>query len=233
LKNSFSDLPLIFDLDGTLADSANQIFTSLNLACEEVKVTPITKTLFFETLGLPIKSILSHLDLSASDEIRLINLFREKLQFQIEDENILFPGVEEFLKNAKRLGYPLAIATSKPTYLAKLVVANSPLVSYVDFVQGTDNFPAKPAPDVILKCLSNFSVSRGVMFGDRIEDMVSASSAGIPSIGIAQGFHTISDLVSAGAQIAFKNFFELEKVANDSDFFLQLYDYFELPDCLN
>jgi phosphoglycolate phosphatase len=170
------------------------------------------------------------LNLATSDEQELIFSFRKKLEIEILKANPLFSGVEEFLQSARDLGHPIAIATSKPTYLAKLVVMNSPLSKFIDYVQGTDDFPAKPAPDVILKCLSFFNKSQGVMFGDRIEDMLAASSAGIPSIGIAQGFHSISDLVSAGAEIAFDDFFELQKNLQDWSSSPQFHSHLKLPD---
>jgi phosphoglycolate phosphatase len=216
------NFPLIFDLDGTLVDSATQIFTALNQACAEADLEHISKDLFDQKLGLPINSIISHLKLPLTQENKLISSFRSKLKFQIEESNELFPGVEEFLQYAKYLGYPTAVATSKPTYLAKLVVRNSPLINYIDFVQGTDNFPAKPEPDVILKCLEYFDSDTATMFGDRIEDMLSANAARIISVGIAQGFHSSFDLITAGAKFVFEDFRGLMHETRNVDFLHKL-----------
>jgi phosphoglycolate phosphatase len=171
---------------------------------------------------LPINSIISHVKLPLTQENKLISSFRSKLKFQIEESNELFPGVEEFLQYAKYLGYPTAVATSKPTYLAKLVVRNSPLINYIDFVQGTDNFPAKPEPDVILKCLEYFDSDTATMFGDRIEDMLSANAARIISVGIAQGFHSSFDLITAGAKFVFEDFRGLMHETRNVDFLHKL-----------
>lgn len=223
------NLPLIFDLDGTLVDSATQIFTALNQACAEADLEYISKDLFDQKLGLPINSIISHLKLPLTQEKELVSSFRTKLKLQIEESNELFPGVEEFLQYAKYLGYPTAVATSKPTYLAKLVVRNSPLIRYIDFVQGTDNFPAKPEPDVILKCLHYFNTDRATMFGDRIEDMLSATAAKIIGVGIAQGFHTSLDLLSAGAKFSFEDFEGLMQEVRSGDLLNKLAkNYFSL-----
>lgn len=216
------DLPLIFDLDGTLVDSATQILTALNQACAEADLGHIPKDLFDQKLGLPISSIISHLELPSTQENNLISSFRTKLQDQIEKSNELFPGVEEFLQFAKDLGHPTAVATSKPTYLAKLVVRNSPLTHYIDFVQGTDNFPAKPEPDVILKCLEYFDSDIATMFGDRVEDMLSANAARIISVGIAQGFHSSFDLITAGAKFVFEDFRGLMHETRNVDFLHKL-----------
>ena len=215
---------LIFDLDGTLVDSAGQILKALDLACDESGLEHLPKHFFMRNLGLPIKSIISYLGLSLEVEEKLIQIFRNELRILIEDSNVLFDGVEEFLRDAKKLGYLMAIATSKPTYLADLVVTNSPLASYIDFTQGTDGFAAKPAPDVILKCLSHFKIDCAIMFGDRVEDMASAQSAGIYSIGIAQSFHTVNELTAGGANFAFKSFLELQSTVEIDIFLRDLVD---------
>jgi phosphoglycolate phosphatase len=215
---------LIFDLDGTLVDSAGQILKALDLACDESGLEHLPKHVFMRNLGLPIKSIISYLGLSTEVEEKLIQIFRNELRILIEDSNSLFDGVEEFLRDARELDYLMAIATSKPTYLAELVVANSPLARYIDFTQGTDGFAAKPAPDVILKCLSYFKTDCAIMFGDRVEDVASAQSAGISSIGIAQSFHTVNELTAGGANFAFKSFFELQSTVEIDIFLRDLVD---------
>ena len=209
MRTKPTEVLLIFDLDGTLVDSSGQILAALNETCRELNYSLIPEELFAKKLGLPISLIISHLNLDESKEFNFISIFRTKLQKSIEESNSLYGGVEEFLALSKTLGFNLAIATSKPTYLAKLVVAKSALFNYIDFVQGTDDFPAKPAPDVVLRCLRHFNTGSGIMFGDRVEDMDAASSAGIISIGLAQGHHTVENLVNNGARFAYRNFSEL------------------------
>ena len=203
------DTLLVFDLDGTLVDSATQILEALQVACLDFGFSPISEEQLAEKLGLPVRSIISSLNLSRTVEDEFIDYFRVVLSDRIEISNRLFDGVEDFLGKAKILGYPMAIATSKPTYIANLVVANSSLSNFIDFVQGTDGFPAKPAPDVILKCLKRFGNTKAVMMGDRIEDVLSAKAAGIPSIGIAQSYHTVNDLNQAGASLVYSSFSDL------------------------
>lgn len=200
---------MIFDLDGTLVDSGGQIFEALNQACREFGFEEIPEYLFTERLGLPIQSIIADLKIPFLLQANLIDLFRINLRARIEESNVLFDGVEDFLKLAKKFGFSISIATSKPTYLAKLVVKNSALTKYVDFIQGTDGFPAKPSPDVILKCLQEFNPTSAIMLGDRIEDIMAANACGIASVGVAQSHHTVKDLVDSGAKLAFQNFFEL------------------------
>ena len=123
LKSNPSVEILIFDLDGTLVDSSSQILDALNEACSEADCRLISKELFATLLGLPINSIIAHLDLDSVSELKLITSFRTKLKNSINESNTLYEGVEDFLELSKALGFHLAIATSKPTYLAELVLS--------------------------------------------------------------------------------------------------------------
>jgi phosphoglycolate phosphatase len=146
------------------------------------------------------------LNLGSFSKEDFIQSFRMKLELVIKQSNTLFRGVEPFLEIVKSNRIQIAIATSKPTHLAKLVVNNSPLLKYVDFVQGTDNFPSKPNAEVIFRCLNFFDTRNALMFGDRVEDIHAAQSANIPAIGIAQGAHKEIQLLDAGAYLTFDNF---------------------------
>jgi phosphoglycolate phosphatase len=100
----------------------------------------------------------------------------------------------------------LAVATSKPTNIATEVVDNSLLRDYEFHVQGTDGFPPKPNPEVIIRVLRHYPSIPSFMIGDRTEDIYSAQCAGIPAIGIASSAHSKSDLRDAGAKLAFESF---------------------------
>jgi phosphoglycolate phosphatase len=204
----------IFDLDGTLVDSEKQIQNCLDKARVILGYgsSPIDQIRM--RLGLPIKDLVSDLDLKASELAELVALFRSYLILEIEKENVVYEGVADFLKELKMFGYSVAIATSKPTYLAKLVIQNSTLTPLVDHVQGTEGFPHKPAPDVILRCMSALNIDRAIMFGDRKEDMQAAINSGILGIGIAQSIHSTSDLISAGATFVFDKFADVNGELN-------------------
>jgi phosphoglycolate phosphatase len=90
--------------------------------------------------------------------------------------------------------------------MATNVIENSPLAGLVDFIQGTDDFPAKPNPEVIIRCLQRFPGLKTVMIGDRAEDILAAKSAGVQAIGIAQSAHSPEILLSAGATWALSKF---------------------------
>ena len=104
---------------------------------------------------------------------------------------------------AKEMNVTLAIATSKPTYLAKLVVQHSGLINFIDFVQGTDGFPPKPNPEILARIQTYALGEVVVMIGDRVEDIQAAQRASIKSVGIAQSAHSIKVLSEAGADYTY------------------------------
>lgn len=196
----------IFDLDGTLVDSAFQIGQCINKARIEKGYPELTSQQVFELVGVPIENFLVDLEIDDKKRADIVLRFRELLKQEVITNNQIFDGVEKFLSLTKQKNYAVGIATSKPTLLSELVVTNSVLRKYVDVVQGTEGFPAKPDPEVIIRCASKLGSKNLVMFGDRAEDMLAARSAGCSAIGIHQTFHGKNELKGAGASLVFSDF---------------------------
>lgn len=199
----------IFDLDGTLVDSVGQIGFILNSTRAEFGYEVLPQSYYEESLGLPLESLVSDLVITATKKSMLIKKFRENLLTEIKKaDNTLFDGVVDTLSLLSKQQVNLAIATSKPTRIAREVYLHSELSEFEIFIQGTDGFPPKPSPDVIHAVLASFEGVKAVMIGDRMEDMAAAVNAGIPSIGIASSAHTQIDLKNAGAQLTFERFLD-------------------------
>jgi phosphoglycolate phosphatase len=214
---------VIFDLDGTLVDSLDQISRCMNQARSYFGYVQLSIEKYREILGQPVQQMIGDLELDIDSQNELIFEFRRILMLDIKVHNTLFPGVRELLDRISKDGFKLAIATTKPSYIAKLVVENSILSHFDFYVQGTDGFPAKPNPDVILKCLQYFHDPEAVMVGDRVEDVLAARAAGIPSIGITSSGHSMKQLNDAGARRVFKSmqdfFQEVDSLRNPIGFF--------------
>jgi len=197
----------IFDLDGTLVDSVEQISISLNRARQEFGYPTQPISYYQRLIGLPIDELLSDLELSKIDFVNIVRHFRKYLLLDIQSgNNLVFPGVLSVLALFTDIQIGLAVATSKPTNIATEVVDHSLLRDYEFHVQGTDGFPPKPNPEVIIRVLRHYPSIPSFMIGDRTEDIYSAQSAGIPAIGIASSAHSESDLRDAGAKLAFESF---------------------------
>lgn len=196
----------IFDLDGTLVNSENQIHEAILKTSRLMKLDEISSAQIHETLGLPLQAILQPLNLEPWKLAEFTRRFRELLSEEIKRGNQLFPGAINFLELVKAHNFVIGIATSKPTQLANLVVKHSDLKTFIDHTQGTDDFLPKPNPSVIIESMRSLKVNTAVMIGDRREDIQAAMAANIPGIGLAHSFHQQKELISSGASLAYGSF---------------------------
>ena len=200
-----------FDLDGTLVDSSEQIQNCLQRTCLELLGLDIQSDLVFKNLGQPLEKILSKLNLNEKVISEVVTNFRINLQKDILKGNRVFPGALNVIESLVNKNYKIAVATSKPSFLAQSVVENSSLSGLISCVQGTDNFPPKPNTEVLFRLEKKLNGKLLVMFGDRAEDMQAAKTFGVLAIGVANSAHSMSDLISAGADYAFDSFDQLHK----------------------
>ena len=204
-----ADQVVLFDLDGTLVDSVEQISRTLNQARSDFGFSPQPQSFYENLVGLPVSELLS--DLTVSSEIldELVAHFRKLLVLDIQRGSVvIFPGVIELFQLLESRRIDLAVATSKPTAIAQEVIRCSNLSQFVIHVQGTDSFLPKPDPEVILRVLAKFDGKPSFMVGDRTEDVMAAKRAGIAGVGIAASAHSEEELKNAGAKATFKSFMD-------------------------
>ena len=209
----------LFDLDGTLVDSANQIFEAVDLARVELKYASAPDKFIYSKIGLPAKDLFEDLDLSESELSNAVKLFRYNLSRIKLSKDDLFSGVLDILELLTQKGIKLGVATNKPTALAIQSLSDSGIHNYFDFVVGADNHPPKPDPAIILKCLDLMLIEpdEAVMIGDRIEDVLAAKAAKVLPIGIAQGAHSEEHLMNSGADRTFQNISLLYQKINEGE----------------
>lgn len=209
----------LFDLDGTLVDSANQIFEAVDLARTELKYTSAPDRFIYSKIGLPAKDLFEDLDLSESELSNAVKLFRYNLSRIKLSKDDLFSGVLDILELLTQKGIKLGVATNKPTALAIQSLSDSGIHNYFDFVFGADNHPPKPDPAIILKCLDLMLIEphKAVMIGDRIEDVLAAKAAKVLAIGIAQGAHSEDHLMNSGADRTFQSILQLYQKINEGE----------------
>lgn len=199
----------IFDLDGTLFDSASQIYRALCATRIEQGMPSISFDEVSKLIGLRAEELFATVELNPKELSDAVSLFRNNLETEISRENLAYPDSQRLLSQVKELGFSVGVATSKPDRLAKIVVSNSDLNNHVTHIQGTDGFPPKPNPEVVIRCMSALGVTRGFMVGDRVEDVVAGNSAGLLSIGVAQSHFAEEELRIAGAFETFGSIAEL------------------------
>lgn len=195
-----------FDLDGTLLDSASSIVTGV-MACWEACGFPLPDPeQVRRIIGLPWEESIEQLLPGAGEaEFTQIRAYYDAVargeRSRPAREESLFPGVLPMLDAVEQSGYLLAIITSRSGgRLIELLESQGIRDRFVS-LKTTDNGPGKPNPHLMMQTLSETGVDRAdaVMIGDTTFDILMASNAGTPSIGVTWGVHESHELRDAGA----------------------------------
>lgn len=195
---------VLFDLDGTIVDSAPGITSTLAAT--------------FEALGLPVPSpaeLLTYVGPPLLDSFRELAGFDEALSQRALDiyrgiylehgvyDASAYPGIHRVLRAVRDAGLPLSLATSKPERPARHVLEHFDLIRYFDELTGASADETRSAKeDVIAEALRRLSadgadLTRTIMVGDRIHDIEGARANGIPTVYVTWGYGSPAE--SAGA----------------------------------
>jgi phosphoglycolate phosphatase len=190
----------IFDLDGTLVDSATEIHAAACATCSEFDLKLPSLSYIQRSTGRhPSEFFIEH---GAKDDeltTECVAFFRRHLVQNGGDPRLVMPGVDDLLRNLTQVGVLISCATTKPTSLAVELLGRYKLKQYFWHIQGTDSsMSCKPAPDVVEACLKNAQGLSALMVGDTVLDIQAARAAGIDSAAVASGADTFERLGQAG-----------------------------------
>ena len=128
---------ILFDLDGTLTDSAPGILNSVRYACRKFGLPIPGEETLRRFLGPPlIASFRELMGLDAADADRAVSAFREYFPTKGLFENEVYPGVPALLADLKAAGKTVILATSKPEAFARRIMEHFDLARYCDFICG-------------------------------------------------------------------------------------------------
>jgi phosphoglycolate phosphatase len=196
---------LVFDLDGTLADTSQDLASSVNatLSHFRLQTLPIETIAGFVGNGTPMlirRSLAAVLGKTPEeiDEPFLAPYHAFFLEYYLQhalDFTRLYPGARESLEALYRLAqtgrWSMAVLTNKPERPSREILAGLGVASYFTRIFGGDSFPAKkPDPTGIFQLMIETKVmpEQTVMIGDSRVDMQTARNAGVWSLGCAFGF---------------------------------------------
>lgn len=183
---------LIFDFDGTLADTSALIIGTMQKTIEEMGLPKRTDNAIKATIGLRLDKIPTALwpDLLIDKDL-YAEIYRKN--FQILKETIpvkLFPGVKNILRLLKDDGYGLSIATSRTLHSLTDLTNQLGIKEYFSYLLGGDNVVSgKPDPESIYKILQDtgWKYSETMMVGDMKVDIQMGKNAGIKTCGVTYG----------------------------------------------
>jgi phosphoglycolate phosphatase len=188
---------ILFDLDGTLSDSARGILGSLGHAFAVHGLPAMDETAARTVLGPPFYESLPPL-IGDVPLTSIIATYREHYQAQGMFDTTVFPGVGELIESLHASGCRLAIATSKPEHYTTPIVEHLGLADYFeviggDALDGSRGTKALVIADV-LRRLGHPGPADVVMIGDRRHDVEGARAHGIDTIGVRWGYALAGEL---------------------------------------
>jgi phosphoglycolate phosphatase len=194
---------VMFDLDGTLVETAPEIADAVNDTLRRFDLPEVaqqqvndwighgTRTLLIQALAFAGKTDVAAV--SASDSLTLIAAeFDNNYQRRCGTRSRLYPQVSETLAALRRQGVKLAVVTNKESRYTRTVLDAHQLAPLLDCVVSGDSLPTKkPDPAGIQSCLAQFAVSphRALFVGDSSIDVATARNAGVAVWALPYGYN--------------------------------------------
>lgn len=186
----------VFDLDGTLIDSAGGIRRALNLLLRDLDLEPLTLDEVRARVGDGAAQLLQRaFELrghASPDIVADVRRFIEHYSTDPVAHTQLYPGVAETLRELHGHGITLTMCTNKPLQISQAIIAKLDIARYFSAVLGSDSRPyRKPDPRILQDLLQQFSVrpEHAVLVGDSEVDAATAQAAGVPFVLVTFGYH--------------------------------------------
>lgn len=192
---------ILFDLDGTLADSGDGIINCATLALEYFGLPVPDRKTMRTFVGPPLFKTFVKFGVPADQTDKAIEIYRSRYTTIGLFESAPYPGIAELLQTLKSHGHTLLVATSKPEAMSVQILEKFSLAQYFDRICGASLDRSRICKeDVIAYLLEHNPHSENmVMVGDTHYDVIGAAAHGIPTIGVSWGYGKVEDMIAAGA----------------------------------
>lgn len=192
---------LVFDLDGTLIDSLPDIVESFRAAFHACGMEAPDDAAVRRLIGKPLEEMYGLFTDDPGRVAALTRAYRRIYPRRFTQATRPFPGVVPMLGELRGRGWRLAVATTKRSEMATRLVEALGLDDHLDHVQGTDDFPHKPAPDVVWRALAALGSEGSWMIGDTVSDLQAGRAAGLRTFGVTWGTHSRGRLAEADPDV--------------------------------
>ncbi len=208
---------LIFDLDGTLVDTAPDLLEATNVVMASQGLPLIPPETLRHMVGFGARSLIEQAMEAVAHPLGpealspLVDIFMAHYHDHIADSSVLFPGVAQTLAALKTDGARLAVLTNKPQYLADQLLPLIGIRDYFAEVYGAGRMTyVKPDARIFHDVVRDIGGAGpgAVMIGDSITDLKTARAAGVPCVLLSYGYTPVpaKDL---GADIVLDDFAQL------------------------
>ena len=208
---------IVFDLDGTLVETAPDLAGALNHTLRQADLPAVSVETVRHMIGDGARMLLKRGAAEAGrelDEAELERWFEALLEHywhHVADQSLPFPGVARQLARFRAAGLKLAVCTNKPIRLSEKLLELLDLAQHFDAILGGDSLAVrKPDPGHLLGTLDAIGSrpERAVMIGDSANDVAAARNAGLPVVVVSFGYTAVAP-AELGADAVIDHFDEL------------------------
>ena len=207
---------LLFDLDGTLTDPFEGITRSVEYALNAFGIEVEDRRSLAPFIGPPlVESLTERYGFTMEDAVAAVAKYREYFAVKGLYENELFEGIPELLRDCRKAGYKISMATSKPTHYAKIIAEHFDIARYFDAIHGSSLDGSRiTKSSVVAEAVreEGLEPERALMIGDRRHDVEGAREHGIKTVGVLYGYGSLEEHTAAGAAYIAKDLDELREL---------------------
>ncbi len=210
---------VLFDLDGTLVDSAPDIADAVDIAMQACGYPALGETAVRGLIGNGAVRLIHRAltgqhdgEADASLHAQAYQYFVTAYQPRVYSRSRLFPGVEEVLGRLAAGGWALGCVTNKPARFTVPLLTAAGIARYFGVTVSGDSLTTrKPAPEPILHAAAVLGVelARVTMIGDSLADLRAAQNAGVHAVCVSFGYDGGVDLAAEGAEVIIDDLREL------------------------
>lgn len=211
---------LVFDFDGTLADSEASIMETLQLVAQDFGLSGVDKANARRSIGLPLRHTIEiGLGLEAGRASEAVELYRKHYNEVAFGSTLLFPGVKETL-GMLRQDFLLAVASGKSTHGLVAMMRHLGIFNCFSFVAGAQDVERpKPAPDMVLLALETLDIpaEECLVVGDTVFDIEMGQRAFADTCAVTYGNNSVDELRSLNPTFVIDSFVHIVSLLNEGD----------------
>jgi phosphoglycolate phosphatase len=197
---------VVWDVDGTLVDSRQTIFDSMQMAFAAAGLPPLSYEAVRQVVGLGLREGVGVLLPEADPETqeRVAEGYRAAFGAKVRQAGYIEPlyaGAAETLDRLRAAGWRIAMATGKSRRGVETIIRMHGWADLFESTHCADDGPGKPHPAMVLEAMKTLGVGpeRTIVVGDTAHDMRMAKAAGAFAQGVSWGFHTAAEVRDGGA----------------------------------
>lgn len=203
---------IMFDLDGTLADTGADLANSVNFTRAHFDLAPLTPQQIYVNVGRGVEHLIRNsLPIKSSGHFQeVLRVFLEHYEAHLLDKTVLYPGAHDVLDHFR--GKWRVVVSNKVQRFSETVVRGLGLGECFDLILGGDSTPEKkPHPALLALALDRFQIppSSALMVGDSDTDVEAGKRAGVMTCGVTYGLGDKNQLIAAKPDLLIQHLTEL------------------------